>query len=96
MTRQNRPIIEMKNLGPRSSEWLAEIDIRTEADLRERGVINTYLALRAHKPRANNLMMLWALQGAVDDINCLHLPDDIKEHLKEMLTIAENENDQAG
>lgn len=91
MTKHNRPIFKMKNLGPKTSEWLAEIGIKTEADLRARGVIDTYLTLGEHNSRARNLMMLWALQGTVDDINCMRLPDDIKEHLKEMLAIAESE-----
>ena len=82
MTDQNRPVAEMKNLGQKTARWLADIDIHTEADLRERGIIEAYLELKARDPRKVNLMMLWALQGALMDINCLYLPDEIKDALK--------------
>nr|WP_321443930.1 TfoX/Sxy family protein [uncultured Cohaesibacter sp.] len=85
MTEQNRPIAEMKNMGPKSSLWLAEIGIHTESDLRQRGIIDAYIAVKGNNPRTVNLMMLWALQGALMDINCLHLPDEIKAALKQDL-----------
>ena len=85
VTGQDRPISEMKNLGPKTSLWLAEIDIHSERDLRSRGIIDAYIELKGRNPRGVNLMMLWAMQGALMDINCLYLPDEIKTALKQEL-----------
>ncbi len=85
MNKTDRPIAELKNMGPKTSLWLAEIGIHTERDLRQRGIIDAYIEVKARNPRIVNLMMLWALQGALMDINCLHLPDEIKAALKQEL-----------
>ena len=42
----SRPIVQLKGLGPKSSQWLAEIDIRTEADLRAIGAVEAWRRLR--------------------------------------------------
>ncbi|WP_417832816.1 TfoX/Sxy family protein [Terasakiella sp.] len=81
-------IIDLINMGPKTEIWLHEIGIETEADLRERGVIQAYIELKARNPHTINLMMLWAMQGALMGINCLHLPDEIKQSLKDELNQA--------
>ena len=85
MTKTSRPIQELKNLGPKTALWLADIGIHTEADLRARGIIPAYIELKARNPHVVNLMMLWAMQGALMDLNCLRLPDEIKQKLKQEL-----------
>ncbi len=82
-----KPVAELMNLGEKTSVWLQEIGIETEADLRAMGVIDAYIQLKARNPHKVNLMMLWAMQGALMGINCLHLPDEIKQELKQELQI---------
>lgn len=76
----------MINLGPQSVTWLKELGIHTEEDLRKRDILDIYLEIKARNPRKATLMMLWALQGALLDINCLYLPNEIKEQLKQELS----------
>ncbi|WP_419797990.1 MAG: TfoX/Sxy family DNA transformation protein [Terasakiella sp.] len=78
-------IINLINIGPKTEVWLREIGIETEDDLRKRGVIPAYIELKARNPQTINLMMLWAMQGALMGLNCLHLPEEIKQSLKDEL-----------
>ncbi len=81
----SRPISEMINLGPQSVAWLNELGIQDEEDLRKHDILDVYLEIKARHPRKATLMMLWALQGALLDINCLYLPNEIKDQLKKEL-----------
>lgn len=75
----------MINLGPQSVTWLKELGIHTEEDLRKRDILEVYLEIKAQHPEKATLMMLWALQGALLDINCLYLPAEIKDQLRQEL-----------
>ncbi|MGH8442632.1 MAG: TfoX/Sxy family protein [Nevskiaceae bacterium] len=54
---------QLKNLGPVSSRWLAEVGIHRRADLIRIGPVEAYLRVKAagHRPSLN---LLWALAGA--------------------------------
>lgn len=58
-------IRDLRNLGPAAEQRLALVGIDSVAQLRERGAVETFLALKAggHAPTLN---MLWALHGALD------------------------------
>jgi hypothetical protein len=72
----------MKNLGPKSSEWLASIGIYTLEDVATIGVVETYKQVKAAYPEKVSLNMLYGLQAALMNINWKDLPLDIKEDLK--------------
>lgn len=72
----------MKNLGPKSSEWLASIGVFTIDDVVKIGVVETYKQVKAAYPEKVSLNMLYGLQAAVMNINWKDLPVDIKEDLK--------------
>jgi DNA transformation protein and related proteins len=72
----------MKNLGPKSAEWLASIGIYTLQDVAKIGVVETYKQVKAAYPEKISLNMLYGLQAALMDINWKDLPLDIKEDLK--------------
>ncbi|MDH5393819.1 MAG: TfoX/Sxy family protein [Gammaproteobacteria bacterium] len=74
-------IIEMKNLGPKSSKILANIGIHTKDQLEKTGAVDTYLILKNQGYNVN-LNMLYALESALLDINVNHLSNDIKQHLQ--------------
>jgi len=78
-------ISDLMNMGPKTQKWLHDINIYSEEDLRRVGVVMAYCQLKARDPQKINLMMLWAMQGALMGINCIHLPQEIKDSLKEEL-----------
>lgn len=72
----------MKNLGPKSSEWLASVGVHTLEDVARLGVVETYKRVKAAYPEKVTLNMLWGLQAALLGIPWNELPPDIKEELK--------------
>ena len=72
----------MKNLGPKSSEWLAAIGVYSLEDVAALGVVETYKRVKAAYPEKVTLNMLWGLQAALLDIHWRDLPPEIKEELK--------------
>jgi DNA transformation protein len=75
----------MKNLGPKSAEWLASVGVHTLDDVAELGVVETYKRVKAAYPEKVTLNMLWGLQSALLGIPWNELPPDIKEELKRQL-----------
>lgn len=72
----------MKNIGPKSSEWLASVGVHSLDDVAKLGVVETYKRVRAAYPEKVTLNMLWSLQAALMDIHWKDLPPDIKDELK--------------
>lgn len=72
----------MKNLGPKSREWLASIGVYTLEDVANLGVVETYKLVKAAYPEQVTLNMLWGLQAALLGIRWDELPTDIKEQLR--------------
>ena len=76
-----RTLRAMRNLGPRSVEWLAEVGVTTPAHLEEVGSIGAYLRVRERQPRVS-LNLLFALEGALLDVHWAKLPADLKRRLQ--------------
>jgi DNA transformation protein and related proteins len=72
----------MKNLGPKSSVWLAAVGIHTLDDVVALGVVETYKRVKAAYPEKVSLNLLYGLQAALLDISWNELPPDIKAELK--------------
>jgi hypothetical protein len=72
----------MKNMGPKSSEWLAAVGIHTLDDVAELGVVETYERVKAAFPEKVSLNLLYGLQAALLDLPWNELPPDIKLELK--------------
>ena len=72
----------MKDLGPKSSEWLASIGVHSLEDVARLGVVETYKRVKTAHPEKVTLNMLWGLQAAVLGIPWNELPQDIKDQLK--------------
>jgi len=72
----------MKNMGPKSSEWLASIGVHSLEDVAKLGVVETYKRVKAAYPEKISLNLLYGLQAALLDISWNELPPDIKEQLK--------------
>jgi DNA transformation protein len=75
----------MKNMGPKSSEWLASVGIYTLDDVAALGVVETYKRVKAVYPDKVTLNMLYGLQAALLDLPWNELPTDIKAELKKQV-----------
>lgn len=73
----------MKNMGPKSREWLASVGIYTLDDVAQIGVVETYKRLKAAYPEKVTRNLLWGLQAALLDLPWNELPSDIKEVLRQ-------------
>ena len=74
------PITELRNLGPRSSEWLRTAGITTIEQLREIGAAGAYSLVRSQQPKAS-LNLLWGLAAGLEDRDWRELTDAQKESL---------------
>jgi DNA transformation protein len=72
----------MRNMGPKSSEWLASVGVHTLDDVVSLGVVETYKRVKAAYPEKVSLNLLYGLQAALLDLPWNELPPDIKEELK--------------
>lgn len=77
-----RPIATLKNLGPVTARDLAEVGIETTEQLREVGAVAAYARLRSLKPKHYTLVGLYALAGALEDVNWMELPEETKVKLR--------------
>ena len=75
----------IKNMGPRSSEWLACVGIHTLDDVARLGVVETYKRVKAAYPEKVSLNLLWGLQAALLDLPWNELPSDIREELRKQV-----------
>lgn len=76
------PIADLRNLGPRTAELLEPFGIHTRGELERVGVVMAYRMIR-HRwgSRAINRSGLWALWGALHNVDWRALPDDVKAEL---------------
>lgn len=72
----------MKNLGPKSSQWLVSIGVHSLDEVAKLGVVETYKRVKAAYPDKVSLNLLYGLQAALLDIRWDELPPDIKTELK--------------
>jgi len=70
----------IKNMGPKSTDWLNDIGVFTLEDIERQGVVSVYKRLKASRPNIS-LVMLWALQGAVMNLHWKWLPEEVKAEL---------------
>jgi hypothetical protein len=58
----------MKNMGTKSSEWLASVGIYTLDDVAQLGLVETYKRVKAAYPEKVTLNVLWGPQAALLDL----------------------------
>jgi DNA transformation protein len=72
----------IKNMGPKSTEWLASVGLHSLDDVAELGPVEAYRRVKAAYPDKVSLNMLWGLQAALLDLPWNELPPDIKNQLR--------------
>lgn len=87
-----RTIREMRNLGPRCEEMLAAIGIHNESQLRRIGAATAYRELIAAGLTRPHRMLLYALGGALADLDCLRLPSELKRELEDEAGVPRRKN----
>ena len=73
-------LLELKNLGNTSINWLRVIGIHNRQELAEMGAIEAYLRIKQRGIRVSKVL-LYALHGALIDTNWNELGDGIKQQL---------------
>ncbi len=73
---------DLKNIGATSAQWLHDAGIHTRADLEEVGAVMAYKMIQHQRPQKVNVLLLYALQGALMDMHWNALPPSLKEQLK--------------
>ncbi len=74
----------LKNIGPKSEQWLNHIGIYTLDDLKHMGAVDCCIILKAQGfPVSLNLA--YAIEGALRNIHWTALPDYIKQQLRQAL-----------
>ena len=69
-----RPVVELRGLGPASARRLADVGIAHERDLAAVGAVEAYLRVLDRHPHATSLNLLWALHGALHDLDWRDVP----------------------
>lgn len=71
----------LRNLGPQSARWLADVGLETRADLERVGSLGAYRKVCEHRGKSS-LNLLYALEAALLDVHWTELPPPLKERLK--------------
>lgn len=80
----NDELLQLKNLGKTSAQWLHAVGIHNAHDLRRMGSVNAYRAVKARGFRASKVL-LYAIEGALLDIPWSELPPGLKDVLNHKL-----------
>ena len=77
-------LITLRNLGKTSVQWLRATGIHTAEELRRRGPVAAYCAVRARGFRASR-SLLFAIAGALQDVHWNKLDPAYKQQLLDEL-----------
>lgn len=74
----------LKNIGPKSEQWLNAIGVHTLDDLEELGAVAAFSQLKA-RGFPVTLNLVWAIEATVRGIHWRDLPQADKDRLKDEL-----------
>ncbi|MDY3198189.1 MAG: TfoX/Sxy family protein [Pseudomonadaceae bacterium] len=77
-------LITLRNLGKTSVQWLRATGIHDAEELRRRGPVAAYCAVRARGFRASRTL-LFAIAGALQDVHWNRLDPEYKQQLLDEL-----------
>ena len=73
-------LLELKNLGNTSVNWLRAVGINNCQELRDAGAIEAYCRIKRRGIRVSKVL-LYALHGALCDTHWAELPQEVKSGL---------------
>ena len=71
----------MRNIGKEMERKLKAIGISSAEELKETGSKDAFFRLKVLYPSVC-AVYLYTLQGAIDDVDCNHLPEEVKRDLR--------------
>jgi acyl carrier protein phosphodiesterase len=75
-------LLELKNLGNTSINWLHTIGVNSLQDLQKKGAVQAYNEIKQRGIRVSKVL-LYALYGAMNNIHWNDLDDNTKQNLVE-------------
>lgn len=75
-------LLDLKNLGNTSINWLHTIGVNNREELQNKGPVTAYLEIKGRGIRVSKVL-LYALHGALNDTNWNDLDSNIKQQLVE-------------
>ena len=69
------------NIGPKVEEALAKLGIYTIDEFLQRSIYEIYFQMQTLDKKWKNKMLLYALFGAVNNLNCMMLDTQTKRHI---------------
>jgi DNA transformation protein len=72
----------LRNIGETSARWLAEVGIDSPEELRRIGAAEAYRMIKAWRPWDVTLILLWALEGAICDIDWMDVTPERRHELR--------------
>lgn len=73
-------LLELKNLGNTSANWLRAVGIQSYEDLKAAGAVDAYIRVKSRGFKVSKVL-LYALQGALMDVHWNELEPDLKVQL---------------
>ncbi|MCF7201813.1 TfoX/Sxy family protein [Pseudomonas oligotrophica] len=73
-------LLHLRNLGKTSVQWLHACGIHSAEELRRRGAVASYAAVKARGFGASRVL-LYAIEGALRDLHWQELPAGVKAEL---------------
>lgn len=86
-------LLTLRNLGKTSAQWLHASGVHTAEDLRRLGAVGAYQAVKARGFSASRVL-LYAIEGALRDVNWKELPAALKSELNQHLA-SQDHRDQS-
>ena len=77
----NLPIESLRNLGPKSGQWLRDAGITTIAELDRLGPVVAYRLVKQRQPKAS-LNLLWAMAAGLKGKDWRELTEATKKRLR--------------
>jgi len=78
----DRDILELPNIDPAMTQWLHEVGIDSADQLRAMGAARAYRMMRAWRPWSTELVMLWALEGAIEGVDWMDVTPERRVELR--------------
>lgn len=87
----NDELLQLKNLGKTSSLWLHAVGIHSASELRQRGAVAAYQAVRARGFHASRVL-LYSIEAALLDRHWCELSSEHKARLLAQLECSDPRN----
>lgn len=78
----NRALSQLRNISPVSARWLSALGIRTRRDLERLGAVTAYRLLK-QRGYDVGINMVYAIEGALRDMDGTRLPARLKARLRD-------------